>query len=163
MLTVNFVRRASFAVVFCVMLGAFVLGFDAAKDLSGPRLPATVLLALLSLGCLVAAGWTRMVLFDKQRNTAEFTWKLFGLTLRSATTPLTSIESVVIREIVLLRRETIGRMLPASEHRMRVYRLCLKAAGTLIRLNESSYRRGLERTATAVAEFLDIPTVSEQL
>lgn len=161
-------RRIMFIILFLMLGGAMVAGFNPETDLAGTRLLKTIGFAAVLLVLLGAGGWSGVTGFDRGAGTVETISSLFGVTVRrKILARVGEIHRIVLQKVVLLqsappggRQGVFGNLF---EPRSELIRLFLETDNGRIHLDEGGNTDVLEQTGVFFAEFLNVPFSSEEL
>ncbi|MBL7007236.1 MAG: hypothetical protein ISR78_09160 [Spirochaetia bacterium] len=159
-------RRVLFAVICILLLTTAVFGFELEQDLQGNRLIGTVLILFFIVGSAFAAGFNKVILFDKKKDLLVRNVYLFSL-LVSSENLLKNLSDIAYLQFTDLEFMRSGKKeIPAGRHkinpmnffenRSHLYRLSVETSEQKILLQESTYSDDLENTIQVLMVFLGI-------
>jgi hypothetical protein len=159
-------RRIIFAGICLLLLATAIFGFDLEQDLQGNRLIGTVLILFFIVGSALAAGFNKVLLFDKKKNLLIRKIHLFSLLISSENlvTNLSDITCLQFTDLEFMRSRKNeihagrSRINPMGffENRSHLYRLFVETSEKKILLQESTFSDDLENTIQVLTLFLGV-------
>jgi hypothetical protein len=159
-------RRIIYTVIALLLLATVIFGFNLEQDLQGNRLIGTVFVLLCIAGSAVAAGYNKVILFDKPKDICIRKIYLFSVLVSSGNllTNLSAISCLQFTDLEFLRsrkneihagRSKINPM-GFFENRSHLYRLYAETSEQKILLQESTFSDDLENTIQVLTLFLGV-------
>ncbi len=159
-------RRILYGVICFLLVTAAVFGFDPEQDFQGNRIIGTLLILFFIVGSAAAAGYNKVLRFDKTNNT--FSRKIYLFTLLISQTILLSnlseISCLQFADLEFMRsrrkknHDGRSRINPFGffENRSHLFRLYAETLDHKFLLQESTFTEDLENTIQVLSLFLGV-------
>ncbi|NQT59016.1 MAG: hypothetical protein HQ557_08550 [Bacteroidetes bacterium] len=159
-------RRVMYGGICLLLLATAIVSFNLEQDFQGNRLIGTVLILFFIAGSAVAAGFNKVILFDKENDLFVRKIYLFSL-LVSREYLLSTLSEIVCLQYTDLEFMRSGRkeihagrsrINPMSffQNRSHLYRLYVETSEQKILLQESTFTDDLENTIQVLTLFLGV-------
>jgi len=159
-------RRIIYTAISLLLLLTAIFGFNLEQDLQGNRLIGTIFILLCITGSAVAAGYNKVILFDKHNDTCIRNIYLFSVPVSSKNLlpNLSAITCLQFTDLEFMRsrkneiRAGRSRINPMGfiENRSHLYRLYAETSEQKILLQESTFSDDLENTIQVLTLFLGV-------
>jgi hypothetical protein len=150
------------------MSAAMIFGFDAARDLEGPRLLGTVIFGAVMLVLLGVAGFSKRLVLDRGERNIAIQSSFFSVAYSTQNHEIPPGSRVIVQDVEIMktaersdgRSGMLAGFLTARTH---LYRLFLDVGDERIKLEETTYPEEINETGKGIADFLGLRCDTEAM